>query len=188
MQLAFITAFTVSNESGETIEVTPIGTYGKEGKRLLLPVYGSEFPAFRTLKRRHFRIEDGQSVRILYDWDDINLSEIAVRAAEGKYYQLAVDESPTENQYHAPVTDRFIIPPVRELEPIAPDVLRATGGSLRVDRLYSLPAVGLALPFVLWWLVHLYRREKRVAAPSCLMDAASGAGGCETPRGNQYRD
>ena len=165
MQLAFITSFSVENQSGEPIVFTPVGTYGREGKKSLLPLFTSEDPAIPSLKDRAFGLGPGQSATILYDWDDINLSEIAVRTRDGRYYQLAVDPRPTERQYHEPEKDRFAIPPIGNLDRIEPEVLAAVRGPTQLQRMYFMIALGILAPVALACLLYIWKKGKR-ALPS----------------------
>lgn len=168
MQLAFITDFTVENQSGEDVQFTPIGTWGAEGNRATLPIFIARFPALPSPKIGNFLLKPGEKRVVLYDWDDINLSEIAVRSQEGKIYQLVVDPTPTERQYHAPETNHFVIPLLSSLSTASERVEIATQGSSKVWRFYVVMLCALALPFALWRLVLAYRKEKRAAPQATL--------------------
>ncbi|HNT36470.1 MAG TPA: hypothetical protein PKH07_15895, partial [bacterium] len=100
MQLAFITDFTVENRSGEDVSFTPIGTSGREGNRARLPIFAVGFPALPSLRTGNYPLRHGEQRVILYDWDDINLSEIAILSQQGQMYQLVLDPTPTLRQYH----------------------------------------------------------------------------------------
>lgn len=179
MQSAFITDFTVENQSGEDVQFTPIGTWGAEGNRATLPIFAVRFPAIHSLKTGNFLLKPGERRVVLYDWDDINLSEIAVRSQEGKLYQLVIDPTPTERQYHAPETNLFVIPLLSTLPTASESVEVAIQGSSKLWRFYAVMLCALALPFVLWRLVLAYRKEKR-AAPQAAPPPSSLAAGSES--------
>jgi hypothetical protein len=106
---AFVAEFTVENQTGETITVTPVGTVGDRGDRHPLPVYMWPFPPIWAPQRGGFEIPPGGSLDIVYDMDDINFSEIVVYDHDGERGQLIVEPDPTRNQYHAPSETRFVI-------------------------------------------------------------------------------
>ena len=164
MQLVFITSFTVQNASGQPIDITPVGTRGSEGKKSLLPIFTTASPAFPAIKTRHFHIENGDSIAIRYDWDDVNFSEIVVRTSENHYHQLVVDPTPTDNQYHPPTSDHFVIPPISQLQPIDSPVLAAVQTSSKTHRL-RMTWLGLLSPLLLLCFLRLYRRQKGITQP-----------------------
>jgi hypothetical protein len=122
---AFVAEFTVENRTGQRIAVTPIGTVGKKGDRQPLPVYMWPFPPIWSSQRGGFEILPGESIDIMYDWDDINFSEIVVRDHAGERGQLVVDANPTRNQYRAPSQTRFAIDDIDSLEPVTGPVRNA---------------------------------------------------------------
>jgi hypothetical protein len=125
MALAFQYEFEVINESQEQIEITPIGTIGREGIKEILPQYSGRLPAWPTLRQGAFALDPGSSVKVLYDWDDINFSEIVIRTSSGAYRQLVVDPNPTESQYHSPVSERYVIPSLAQLPEATQNVIDA---------------------------------------------------------------
>jgi hypothetical protein len=125
--VVFIASFSIHNESGEAVYVTPIGAYGTNALRAVLPQYAVGFAAFPAFRSSNFRLRSGGSVRVHYDWDDINFSEIVVRDRAGQVKQLVIDPVPTEKQYHAPERDVFIVPPLKELAEASRPVLEALG-------------------------------------------------------------
>ncbi|MBN1490099.1 MAG: hypothetical protein JXA69_09295 [Phycisphaerae bacterium] len=159
MRGAFITTFTVRNDSGQTVRITPIGTYRLEGRRGRLPMYLSTFPAIPAPQNGEFVLEADESREFRYDWDDVNFSEIAVCAADGELYELIVDPQPTKNQYHAPAQTLFAIPPMDQLRPATPDVQAATEAKHRSALwLWGVMAIGLLPPITLRRLWTAYRR------------------------------
>ena len=176
MQGSFLTEFTVENQSGQEIEFTPIGTWGKDGNRSHLPIYKSRYPAFIASKIGGYHLSPGETKTIIYDWDDINLSEIAIRTKDGRFYQSVVDSNPTDRQYHPPETNHFVITPVAELEDIVPSVYQAAISRRGIWHYPMVKVLSIALPFILWRLVLAYRKEKKNA------QHAPPAGRGEAPR------
>ncbi len=161
MQLAFLTSFKVENQSGQDIWVTPIGTIGADGRRSRLPIFITVIPAFHAIKTGRFRLKDGGTLKIKYDWDDINFSEIAVEAKGGQFYQLIVDPKPTENQYHPPESRHFSIPPLETLPSIQPAVLESVA---RPGRMWIPPLLtffgSIALVVLYWRMIAHFLKDK----------------------------
>ncbi|GMU24605.1 MAG: hypothetical protein AMXMBFR13_46790 [Phycisphaerae bacterium] len=142
----FITDFTVENRTGQTITVTPVGTAGEQGWKRPLPTVMLPFPALATLRAGGYPLENGQSVRIRYDMDDINFSEIVVEDAQGRQFQLITDPNPTQNQYHPPRQREFTISDLTQLDPVEPRVAQAAkaaqgpqSGAILLDLLMLAP-------------------------------------------------
>ena len=129
MVFAFQYEFEVVNQSGEAVAVTPIGSVGPSGARYVLPQYSRRSPALPALWRADFELAPGESIKVIYDWDDINFSEILVQTTSGHSRQLVVDPRPTESQYHAPSAERYVIPPLAELPAATPSVIHAASAS-----------------------------------------------------------
>src|SRR5688572_1111628 len=91
MQIGFITDIHITNALGEAITVTPVGAVGREGHRAGLPIFRSRSPAIASDVHGGFVIQPGQTIEVLYDWDDINLSELVIEFADGTARQLVVD-------------------------------------------------------------------------------------------------
>ncbi|MCK4871903.1 MAG: hypothetical protein KAS72_04170 [Phycisphaerales bacterium] len=125
MQIGFITDITIANRTEETIKVTPIGATGREAKRQPLPIYATRAPATCSRQLGGFIVEPGEATVILYDWDDVNFSEIVVETESGDLFQLMVDPTPEKNQYHAPTVKSFVISDLGALSPISAEVLPA---------------------------------------------------------------
>ena len=159
MKSAFLTEFTLANESGQPVRVTPVGTIGPHGKKCLLPTFSNPWPAVPHFIHRTFEIGPGESVDILYDWDDINFSEIAVQNSEGSYRQLIVDPAPTENQYHPPETDLFVIPHFGSLPTITPEVLAVVNSGSRIATVGIFPFAVVLAPIGLIILTFIYRKN-----------------------------
>jgi hypothetical protein len=159
MQTAFVTDIHVTNRLSEPITVTPVGTIGPEGRRAPLPIYVSRFPAIPSGDSGGFVVGPGQTREILYDWDDINLSEIVVRPPDGTSRQLVVDPEPTKNQYRQPTTKQFVIDDLSTLVPVPESVAAATARAQQSNGLW-LKVMPLLIPwFTFCWLLKAYRRR-----------------------------
>jgi hypothetical protein len=162
MQLAFITSFKVENQSGLDVWITPIGTRGIAGRKTRLPIYMTAVPAFPAFKTGRFYLQNNQIIKIKFDWDDINFSEIAIETESGRFYQLVIDPNPLENQYHAPKSRHFVISKLETLEPIQSKVLDA---AIKHDKAWILPLLVIG-SFILWigfWkMLSEYRKLKSV--------------------------
>lgn len=129
MMLIFLYRFEVANQSGATIWITPIGAVGGAGNRYVLPQFVGEALAFPSIRQGQFRLATGESLEIVYDWDDINFSELLVRDAGGEYRALVVDAAPTLYQYRPPSSDVFVIPELSTLPHAPRAVVEAAGNA-----------------------------------------------------------
>lgn len=127
----FVTDFTVENQTGGSIVVTPVGTVGEEGRKRFLPVVIPVFLPLPALKAGGFRLAPDEAVTIHYDMDDINFSEIVVEDEQGRRFQLVTDPNPTTNQYHGPLQRRYIIDDLSRLDAVSPDVATAANTAHR---------------------------------------------------------
>ena len=109
MQWVFLFSFEVKDNSNQTIWITPIGSIGFEGKKSRLPVFLNEVPAIPAIVYGGYRLDPGDSKTIVYDWDDINFSDIVVKDKSGEYRSLIVNPNPTERMYSTPTTNTFNI-------------------------------------------------------------------------------
>ncbi len=157
MIMNFWTGFSVRNSAGEIIYVTPIGTVGREGYRDRLPLSRSSHFSIPPSTNSDFRLSPNEVRRFIYNWDDINFSELAVRDERGHWRQLVVDPHPTERQYRRLAQDFFVIPPFSEL-PDATEAVRAAavrpGSPTSIPWLLSLLGIfpPLLLVFCVWRL------------------------------------
>jgi hypothetical protein len=165
MALMFITSFTVVNETTETLVVSPVGTVGA-GDRHLLPLYATHTPACMAPRDRRFQIGPGESRRFLYDWDDINFSELAIES-EDSYRMLVVDPKPTENQYHMPYQDVFVIDTLSALPPASAEVREAVENTSATDMWLRtvLGASPLLVLVPLYWIGFGTRRNPGPCRP-----------------------
>ena len=99
-------------------------------------------------KRSEFQLQPNSSRTFIYDWDDIQFSEILVRRPTGSYHFLATGLDPVEGQYSRPEEDRFIIAYPDALPAAGEDMLLALpGNSGRVWTIYILAGLGMLSPF-----------------------------------------
>lgn len=175
MGLAFLTEFTVVNETSEDVWITPIGAIGQAGRRSTLP-----YSRFRNLvvlstEDREFQIAARSSRSFVYDWDDIQFCEILIRSEEGAYRILPTGLHPTQRQYCRPETDRFVITNLVELEPATELQLAALESrrGRRIQIIYGLACLGLMPPLLLYFTINPQRKrpassrrnDSRPAAP-----------------------
>jgi hypothetical protein len=158
MQLVFVTSFTVTNNSGRTLDVVPVGTFN-DGRKGLLPTFASRVPAFPHFKRVPYRIGHGETQTVLYDCDDINFSELAVQDEAGTYRQLVTDANPPTDDYRAPGQKGFTIPDFSQLDAVDPLVLAAANrqGGL-IPSWWALASLALP-PFALACFVLALRKK-----------------------------
>ena len=159
MLLVFIANFKVENQSGQDIWFTPIGTRGTEAQKGLMPIYLTAIPALPAVRIGNYYLKDGDTKKIKYDWDDVNFSEILIKAKNGQFYELIVDLEPTDNQYHPPKSKHFVIPELKTLCVARPNIIevydRKNRGWLR-----CLPLFGSAIFVVLYCrMIAHYRKE-----------------------------
>ncbi len=161
MQMMFLTRFTVENQCGQTIWVTPIGTVGEAGRKYQLPIYYYSCPALPSVKTGEFRIPAGSKKEIIYDFDDINFSELVIRLEDNSYFQLVADPIPTDDQYHSPRKSHFTISSIDDLSPVQDNVYAAA-------KIYRGMLLGCVLQygeviiiFIYWRLNKAYKKLYR---------------------------
>ncbi|MDB2686808.1 hypothetical protein N9Y42_06310 [Mariniblastus sp.] len=160
--LAFMTDCSVTNKTGESLSVTPIGTVGPDGQRTLLPLYRTSFPYFVKSKRGDFQVRPGETFRFDYDMDDVNFSEIVVENPAGEMRQIIVNLNPTQNQYMVPDETNFVVGDFASLVPTTPNVKAVAieaHQSGRMWLIYIFSAILLIVEMV------RMRRAKRKPAP-----------------------
>lgn len=163
---AFVTDFTVENRTGDTIVVTPVGTVGPDGRRVPLPVKMLAWPSVSAFRSGGYRLAPGACVRIQYDMDDINFSEIVVAAAAEprRTLQLVTNPNPTTNQYRGPMQPCYVIDDLTGLE-AAPPAMQAAARA--ADRQWVIAVVELSLvlgPWVAYAIIS--RMARRGGGPS----------------------
>lgn len=165
MTMTFVTDIHVTNGSGVPIIVTPVGTIGPDGRRTALPIYSSRLPAIPASRSGGFAVSPGQTLDLLYDWDDVNFSEIVVVLGDGSARQLVVDPRPTVGQYRPPTTNRFTIGDPSRLPPVPPDVAAAAARAQR-PQWHWFAILPLFLPWLTFYLLlRGYRRRQTAGGP-----------------------
>lgn len=178
MQLAFITRFTVENQSGQTLRITPIGTRGDEGYKGRLPILMTTFPALPSFRSGGYSLKPGKSVKITYDWDDVNFSEIAVQTEDGSLYEFVVDPNPLLNQYHSPESNHFIISDSAILQPARSHIIDVVRQSDWSAIRYLVLYVGL---IACWVLIKQYRKTpSKGSAEAVFADSRSERAGVQS--------
>lgn len=125
MQLAFITSFSVQNDTPNALRMTPIGSYGREASKVYkgpLPTYSLPIPAVPGLRQGNFHIRPGETAFIFYDWDDIQLSELVIETPSKSLRQMVVDTCPADH-YYSPRTDTFVVSSIDSLPEVSAEVL-----------------------------------------------------------------
>ncbi len=114
MQLTFVTTFAVRNDSGQSIELWPLGTAGGTEPHIL-PLFATVFPAIPHFGSGRFDLASGGTVEIHYDWDDINFTELLVRTGGGGYRSLAIDTDREAGCCWRHKSDVYVIPRIEDL-------------------------------------------------------------------------
>ena len=146
MQLTFISNFEVENKTQQPLWITPIGTT-LSGRKSVLPQF-IPFPAIPVLHSRELKIEPEQRRRIHYDWDDINISEIAIRDSTGVLRCFVIDSSPPTRAYYANKKDLYAIDDFQRLPMATPTVAAAAAQNPRRFVFPILAVAGIVAPFV----------------------------------------
>ncbi|MEM6333783.1 MAG: hypothetical protein AAF823_10645 [Planctomycetota bacterium] len=150
IQIAFITTISITNATDDDLWVTPIGAVGPQGRRVPLPIFTQQSPAYVSRARGDFPVAPGNTIDILYDWDDVNLAEIVVANAAGGLRQIVADPHPEINQYRQPQPNTFTIADFDALDPVPPNTLAAYH-----DAQQPFSLVGRLLPFAAPWLTFI---------------------------------
>lgn len=87
---AFREEIEIVNQSGSPIWVTPVGVWHGSKTRSALPVTASRLIHWPALKNGGFAIAPGQSLRIDFDGDDIDLTEIYINAGPATVLEQSV--------------------------------------------------------------------------------------------------
>lgn len=127
--LIFQAEFSVKNESGTTVHITPLGIAQGSGRKVLLPMYrGKGLPAFPSREKRELRIAANAARQFVYDWDDVNLCWILVRGERGSYrlMRTGLSEDPSDC-CTGPDRTTYVIPNLERL-PRAPRELVVAAG------------------------------------------------------------
>ncbi|QDV53064.1 hypothetical protein [Gimesia fumaroli] len=109
MALAFLIDFDVENKTDELIFVTPIGSKAPNGARHQLPYSISSSFYFQIPSEIDYPIEAGVLKRFIYDYDDIQFSEILVRRAEERYRVLSIPPKLQSDGFYPPKNNQIEI-------------------------------------------------------------------------------
>lgn len=161
---AFRQEIEIVNHSGATIVVTPIGTWHGSVRRSALPVTASRMIHWPALKNGAFPIAPGQSLRIDYDGDDIDPTEIYVDAGPGRLLEVSVKPRSAAD-FDFDKDRRIEISDLSGLKPACAPVMTAAAGANRNEWTVLLTSLFLLGPLVvgagLWVLGRIF--ERRIA-------------------------
>ncbi len=116
LKMAFLNDFIVVNESGENLWMTPIGMLANRGEYCPIGRYRDNFPPVRYLEPSYdIPIKAGGSIKITYDWDDVNFRHILVRKNSNDIFILDTDKRGTLYSCYPPEKKKYTIPPLKDL-------------------------------------------------------------------------
>ena len=157
LQTIFVTQFVVHNTSGEPLRIWVAGKH-ESGNLHLLPLFATAFPALPSFRDR-FKLADGRSARIVYDWDDMDFSVIVVQRGSGEFRAVDVDtEKRGTDCCRPPSAPAYVIPRIDSLRVASSAevaVLTENAESaLRLALVFAGPLVPVGL---FWWSRRLAR-------------------------------
>jgi len=174
---AFVADITIENRAGEEMTVTPLGAIrGSEqpDARFGLPTVVAESFPFPSARSGGYRLAPGESVKILYDMDDIQFTDIVVERQNGDALQLVTSPAPHGSSYTGPQLDHYVIDDLSRLPP-------ASAAAREAAERVKPSGIGGVLVFaavlVVPWLIHggltyLIRRSRPAQAASAHERAA----------------
>ncbi len=125
MLLMFLTEVRIKNESGERVYVTCGGVLQSGGLAVLHPRFLYKgIPAVPLFSRTEERIEPGRSLKVVYDWDDINFAWIVVRGEAGRYRVIKTGASEDPKECCSRGAANYRIPRLSTLPEAPGDLLR----------------------------------------------------------------
>jgi len=127
MLRAFLTTFELRNEAGVPVTVTPIGMLQGSGKYGPLPRYESPSRA-RPAQCFEIPMTSGQTLRITYDWDDINFRHLLVRVGDGHLMIVDTDRLGTRDYCYCAQKEVYVVPQVALMQPAPMDLEACTRG------------------------------------------------------------
>ena len=165
--LVFLTSFTIDNNLGQDIWVSPIGTVGENGDRYPLPFSYFKHLSVRSIKKTDFYIAKDTSKTFVYDWDDIQFSEILIRPEHGDIRFIITDPNPTQNQYRNLKNKLFTVPSLSEL-PVASSNLMSVLIKPHTNwYIYVLPIIGIIPPILAVILWRTRKKNQKVSTQNC---------------------
>jgi hypothetical protein len=134
MGLSFGAAFhepmEIVNRTSTPISVTPVGVWHVSKVRDALPVTATRVVHWPALKNGDFVLPPGQSIRIIYDADDIDPTEIYVDAGPTRLYEVSVKQRSAAD-YDFDKDRRIEIADLSGLTPASAPVMTAAAGANR---------------------------------------------------------
>jgi hypothetical protein len=163
--LAFQTSFIVRNDSGEELKIVPVGVRAVRGDYAQLP---------RSLLSRPLLpsgggpidLAAGAVVKIRYDWDDINFSDVAILDKHGdvRQYNVLADAA-TIPCCALPVATDITIPALATVPTATPEVAQAARRATFNRRVFLVYGLNVAGPAFLAIGLILGRRAVKAAKP-----------------------
>src|ERR1019366_6371352 len=108
--------FSVRNESGQRIWISPVAT-ARNGKKSILNHYVSRYIALPSTRNANIPLKPNQTKRLAYYWYDSGLSEIVVHCLSKESLVLTLDANAAVDQSFIP-PGPVVIPPIGELKPV----------------------------------------------------------------------
>ena len=148
MQMAFVTEMVIVNKVREDVVVSPIGAVHGSGRLSALPTFLRDKPAIVAPRDGRFSVASGATLRLFYDCDDIDATQIVVETASASPRSLAIGSGPGP----------YAIEQLDEL-PEASDSARAAVGGSALG-FFVVLYFGWAVPILLFGIVRVARAEK----------------------------
>lgn len=115
MTSSFLADFNVENKTNDLIFITPIGTKSPNGSWHQLPYSFSSSFYIRIPSKIDYPIEPGGLKKFVYDYDDIQFSEILIRRA-GEKSRVFSTQTPLQlDGYYPPERKEFEIKDINTL-------------------------------------------------------------------------
>ncbi len=126
----FISQFNIVNNSGAEVSVTPIGMGDRTSEYSFLPTYASALPSIPYVARGFtydISLEPSESVRIIYDMDDVQFGHILVRSKSGEVFIVVTGEV-DGHCCCGPEKETYEIPPLSHLPKAPPELVPCIEG------------------------------------------------------------
>jgi hypothetical protein len=159
----------IINRTSVPILVTPIGVWHESKALGTLPVTASRIIHWPALQDGDFALVPGQSIRVVYDSDDIDPSDIYVDAGPGRVFEVSVKQR-TPPGFDYEKDRRIEIADLSRLKPASAPVTAAALGANKNEWAVFWFSLFLLGPLVfgagLWVLGKLF--EKQEIGKQCL--------------------
>ncbi len=163
---AFREEIVIVNKTAAPISVTPIGVWDGSKNRSALPVTALEIIHWPALKNGDFTVAPGQSIRIDYDGDDIDPSEIYINAGTAGVYEQSV-KSREAADFDYDKDRRIEITDLSKLTAASAPVTAAALGANKNEWKIAYFCVFVFGPIVfsagLWVMVRIFEKRAAVA-------------------------